>query len=137
MPTEPSKSGAIFSGWWTARNGGGTEFTATTTVTADITVYAKWTPPLGSVQISLRPQDDPPLSNTALFVNESQSFSAGNGYASYQWYWNGAAISGATSADYTLAAYSKTTGIYELAVVVTTTTGRRLSARCRITIKAN
>jgi uncharacterized repeat protein (TIGR02543 family) len=42
LPT-PTKAGNTFGGWYTAANGGGTVFTATTTVTADITVYAKWT----------------------------------------------------------------------------------------------
>ncbi|MDR0645029.1 MAG: fibronectin type III domain-containing protein [Treponema sp.] len=43
MPTEPTKSGSTFGGWWTAQNGGGTEFTEDTPVTVDSTVYAKWT----------------------------------------------------------------------------------------------
>jgi uncharacterized repeat protein (TIGR02543 family) len=42
LPTPPTKTGYIFGGWYTAPSGGGTEFTASTTVTADITVYAKW-----------------------------------------------------------------------------------------------
>jgi uncharacterized repeat protein (TIGR02543 family) len=40
----PEKAGFDFGGWYTAVNGGGTEFTAETPVTADITLYAKWTP---------------------------------------------------------------------------------------------
>ncbi len=43
LPAEPTKNGYIFGGWYTAIGGGGTEFTAATTVSADITVYAKWT----------------------------------------------------------------------------------------------
>lgn len=39
--TVPTKSGNIFDGWYTAASGG-TEFTATTPVTGDITVFAKW-----------------------------------------------------------------------------------------------
>ncbi|GHU72607.1 hypothetical protein FACS189450_10720 [Spirochaetia bacterium] len=39
----PTKSENNFGGWYTAKNGGGTAFTETTTVTANITVYAKWT----------------------------------------------------------------------------------------------
>jgi uncharacterized repeat protein (TIGR02543 family) len=39
----PTKPGNTFGGWYTAKNGGGTAFTATSTVTAAITVYAKWT----------------------------------------------------------------------------------------------
>jgi uncharacterized protein (TIGR02145 family)/uncharacterized repeat protein (TIGR02543 family) len=42
LPTPPAKTGYGFGGWYTAVNGGGTEFTASTVVTANITVYAKW-----------------------------------------------------------------------------------------------
>jgi uncharacterized repeat protein (TIGR02543 family) len=44
LPANPAKSGYTFTGWNTAANGSGTAFTAETTVTADITVYAQWTP---------------------------------------------------------------------------------------------
>lgn len=43
LPTAPTKTGYTFTGWYTGANGTGTEFTASTIVTADITVYAKWT----------------------------------------------------------------------------------------------
>jgi uncharacterized repeat protein (TIGR02543 family) len=42
-PTQPAKTGANFAGWWTAPSGGGTQFTETTPVTGNITVYANWT----------------------------------------------------------------------------------------------
>jgi uncharacterized repeat protein (TIGR02543 family) len=139
MPSEPTKSGYSFDGWYTAKNGGGTPFTATTTVTGNITVYAKWlTHASVSGQISLQlTEDDPPLSNTTLFVNQSTQFSTDSGYSSYTWYWDGEAISDEISSVYTLAANSKTPGIYELSVFVNTSAGKMLSARCRVTIKAN
>ncbi|MBN1604242.1 MAG: InlB B-repeat-containing protein [Chitinispirillaceae bacterium] len=43
LPTQPQKSGYTFGGWYTAINGGGTQFTSTTIVTASDTVFAKWT----------------------------------------------------------------------------------------------
>jgi uncharacterized repeat protein (TIGR02543 family) len=43
MPSEPGKSGYIFGGWYTATGGGGTQFTDSTMVTGNITVYAQWT----------------------------------------------------------------------------------------------
>jgi uncharacterized repeat protein (TIGR02543 family) len=138
-PSEPARSGYSFSGWYTERNGGGAQFviaTASTTVRADTTVYAKWLPDT-SVQISLRPAwEELPLSNTSLLLSESAQFSAGGGYQGYTWYWDGAAISGETSSTYTLGANARPTGTYELSVVVTTSTGEKLSARCRVTIKA-
>ncbi|MDR2176577.1 MAG: InlB B-repeat-containing protein [Treponema sp.] len=42
LPVAPTKEGHTFGGWYTAANGGGTPFTASTAVTADITVHAKW-----------------------------------------------------------------------------------------------
>jgi hypothetical protein len=90
-----------------------------------------------AVQITLQPVlGDPPISDTSLFVYESASFSAGDGHTSYAWYWDGEGISGASSSTYTLEAYSRPSGIYELSVVVTTSTGERRSARCRVVIKA-
>jgi uncharacterized repeat protein (TIGR02543 family) len=43
LPANPGKTGLAFGGWYTAVNGGGTEFAAGTPVTANITVYARWT----------------------------------------------------------------------------------------------
>jgi uncharacterized repeat protein (TIGR02543 family) len=42
LPT-PTKSNNTFGGWYTAINGGGSVLTSVTTVTGNITVYAKWT----------------------------------------------------------------------------------------------
>ena len=42
LPTSPENTGFVFSGWYTETEGSGSEFTASTEVTGDITVYAKW-----------------------------------------------------------------------------------------------
>ena len=42
LPTAPKKDGFYFCGWFTGRNGSGTEFTADTVVAGNITVYAFW-----------------------------------------------------------------------------------------------
>ena len=44
LPSDPVRSGYIFSGWYTGSNGTGKLFTANTEVTSDLTVYAKWIP---------------------------------------------------------------------------------------------
>ena len=44
----PVKQDFDFSGWFTQKNGQGTEYKADTPVTGDITLYAKWMPPSGS-----------------------------------------------------------------------------------------
>jgi uncharacterized repeat protein (TIGR02543 family) len=43
FPADPSRSGYAFTSWNTQANGGGSPFTASTTVSGDITVYAQWT----------------------------------------------------------------------------------------------
>ncbi len=42
LPTDPAMSGYHFGGWSTAPNAAGTQFTASTTVASDMTVYAYW-----------------------------------------------------------------------------------------------
>jgi uncharacterized repeat protein (TIGR02543 family) len=42
LPAPPTKTGYNFGGWYTEKTGGGSAFTASTTVTGNITVYAKW-----------------------------------------------------------------------------------------------
>ena len=42
LSTAPTKTGYTFGGWYTATNGGGTAFTASSVVSASTTVYAKW-----------------------------------------------------------------------------------------------
>jgi uncharacterized repeat protein (TIGR02543 family) len=44
LPTAPTKTGYVFAGWYTDNTTYTTQFTAATAVTADITIYAKWTP---------------------------------------------------------------------------------------------
>jgi uncharacterized repeat protein (TIGR02543 family) len=43
LPTEPTRTGHTFGGWFTQTNGGGTQHTSSSTITGDITLYAKWT----------------------------------------------------------------------------------------------
>ncbi|MDR2070233.1 MAG: InlB B-repeat-containing protein, partial [Treponema sp.] len=43
MPSNPTRSGYTFDGWYTWWNGEGSQFTAYTTVSGSMTVYAKWT----------------------------------------------------------------------------------------------
>jgi uncharacterized repeat protein (TIGR02543 family) len=43
MPSDPTRSGYSFGGWYTSRNGSGSQFTAYTTVNSNMTVYAYWT----------------------------------------------------------------------------------------------
>jgi uncharacterized repeat protein (TIGR02543 family) len=136
FPADPTRSGYTFASWNTQPNGSGTSFTDSTTVSANITVYAQWNPG-APVQITLQLDPvDPPLSDAEIFKDVQAVFSAGTGYASWKWYWDGEQIAGETESTYTLAADSQLPGIYELSVVVTTDEDVTLSARCRVTVKA-
>jgi len=42
-PDNPTKSGYSFGGWFSGQNGAGTLYTSSTTITADVDLYAKWT----------------------------------------------------------------------------------------------
>lgn len=42
LPTPPSMSGYRFGGWWTGKNGAGTQFTESTIVNFNMIVYAYW-----------------------------------------------------------------------------------------------
>ena len=44
LPAVPTYLCYYFNGWYTAPNGGGTQFTASTTVSANTTIYAYWIP---------------------------------------------------------------------------------------------
>jgi uncharacterized repeat protein (TIGR02543 family) len=49
LPTPPTRAEYTFDGWNTQEDGLGTSFTAATTVTASITVYAQWTAQVPSI----------------------------------------------------------------------------------------
>lgn len=42
LPAPPARSGYHFAGWWTQTGGGGAQFTGSTVVAGNVTVYAKW-----------------------------------------------------------------------------------------------
>jgi uncharacterized repeat protein (TIGR02543 family) len=43
MPSDPTREGYTFGGWYTEQNGNGSQFTYSSTVNDNMTVYAKWT----------------------------------------------------------------------------------------------
>jgi len=53
LPTPPARTGYIFVNWNTAADGSGTVFTASTTVTANRTVYAQWDENLSNANVTL------------------------------------------------------------------------------------
>ena len=69
LPAAPALPGYTFGGWFTGENGGGLALTGTTTVTADITVYAKWTKNSGT-------DDGGPSSGTksVIFISDGKIY---------------------------------------------------------------
>jgi uncharacterized repeat protein (TIGR02543 family) len=76
MPANPIRTGYTFGGWYTTEDGGGDEFTSSTPVSVDITVYAKWTPIICTVSFNVNggtgPNPDP------VTVNYGATVGAGN-----------------------------------------------------------
>ncbi|GHT99454.1 hypothetical protein FACS1894142_7050 [Spirochaetia bacterium] len=65
---DPTWAGHAFQGWWTQNGYGGnwgTSFTASTPVTADITVYAKWNPPSNYCTVTFDKNNSDPGSTEA------------------------------------------------------------------------
>jgi uncharacterized repeat protein (TIGR02543 family) len=93
MPDEPARSGYVFGGWYTATNGRGAQFTAYTTVTADITVYAKWMDSGGFAVVTFNADGGTPATQTKV-VERGGSAGYGNmpdeptksGYTFGGWY---------------------------------------------------
>jgi uncharacterized repeat protein (TIGR02543 family) len=90
MPSEPTKSGYTFGGWYTQQNGDGYQFYATTVVTEDITLYAKWIP---QYTVTFNADGGSPATQTKI-VNSSSSIGEENmsntptksGYSFGGWY---------------------------------------------------
>jgi len=87
-PATPQKDNSFFAGWYTARNGGGSQFTETTTVTKDITVYANWSP---TCTVTFDADGGtPPITTATVPAGESvqtlPSIPEKSGYAFNGWY---------------------------------------------------
>jgi uncharacterized repeat protein (TIGR02543 family) len=100
--------------------------------------YAGWKLPLPPIVIDLRAVTAPSLIDQQASVFQPVEFTlAGeSGIVDIIWLWNGKPIEGAAGSTYTLEAHTKDPGIYELSVVVSDAGGKKLSARCRVTITA-
>ncbi|MGB7567343.1 MAG: FISUMP domain-containing protein, partial [Chitinivibrionales bacterium] len=90
LPAPPTRIGYNFASWNTASTGNGTVFTATTAVTANITVFAQWTP-LFTVTYS---GTGAPVDNTYYQTNDSVTvLGAGSlvnsGFTLWSWTLNG------------------------------------------------
>jgi uncharacterized repeat protein (TIGR02543 family) len=74
LPAAPTRAGYAFDGWFTAQNGGGTQFTETSPVAADTTVYAKWRQTNPLIGAWMAPVSDKP-SHFIFFTNTDVYYS--------------------------------------------------------------
>ena len=82
LPVAPTLEDYTFDGWYTAVNGGGTEFTAQTTVSSSITLYAKWTFS-GTLKFTTQPVD---TSHIVGFISGSLTAAVNADSATLNWY---------------------------------------------------
>jgi uncharacterized repeat protein (TIGR02543 family) len=76
LPTSPARTGYTFTGWNTQEDGGGTAFTASTPVTANITVYAHWSvsgPDSGDISLRCTDQGAGAFNQDTFVVRKSGS----------------------------------------------------------------
>jgi uncharacterized repeat protein (TIGR02543 family) len=125
LPTQPSRDGCTFAGWNTQPNGSGTPFTAATTVSGTIIVYAQWT---GDGAITLLDPDDAgdgafedggfTLSKTANGNPDNQTITiTGEGYTNPRWLVDGT-LKG-TGTSLAIAAADYPLGPHNLSLLVT------------------
>jgi uncharacterized repeat protein (TIGR02543 family) len=92
FPADPSRDGYAFAEWNTEPDGLGDDFTATTVVSADITVYAQW---MHEYDISLNfDAGEGVFSQTSFTLSKGASESktvsiTGSGYANPRWFVDG------------------------------------------------
>jgi uncharacterized repeat protein (TIGR02543 family) len=124
MPTA-DRSGYTFGGWYTSTGGNGSQFTGSTTVNSNITVYAKWTASGGTpptqYTITFNADGGSPASQTRT-VNHGGTAGTANmptaarsGYTFGGWYTstggNGSQFTGSTTVNSNITVYAKWTPI--------------------------
>jgi uncharacterized repeat protein (TIGR02543 family) len=120
FPTAPSRNGCTFEGWGTAPDGTGTPFTATTPVTADITVYALWL--YDQFDIILDPDGGDGAFTQASFTlsrgggNGSQTVTVTGGYTDPRWFVDG--VPAGTGPGVTVSAADYSLGSHTLSLLV-------------------
>jgi uncharacterized repeat protein (TIGR02543 family) len=123
LPTA-TRSGYSFDGWYTERNGGGAQFSASTTVSDSITVYAKWNLPIGTITAEFTgPRDETitlsGVKDLSWSANTSLTVSVSGSYSAYRWALDGAILAGKTASSLTLQAGNLSVKQHTLTAVVT------------------
>ena len=134
-PENPTKNGYIFDDWYTSSNNGETlesVFDFDTPIEKDLTLYAQWQKIDTSIEVTFPSYDDP--ENLITYDEESQTFTAKEGYSSYEWFINGD-LQDENSNKFTLITTNMSSGgIYTVMLIVTTESGDMYSAEYQVTI---
>ena len=132
LPAAPVRTGFTFSGWYTAPNGGGVQFTAASPVVGDTTVYAKWLPNSAvSVEVSIPGSGPVTILNDNPVVSKGSTVSvrvAQTGYERYQWYLDGV-LQGAAGSTISINTSAMEAGVHSLMVVIADSQGAGASPR--------
>ncbi|MEE0999144.1 MAG: InlB B-repeat-containing protein [Treponemataceae bacterium] len=125
--------------WNTKSDGNGTAYldeaeilNLTTENGAEITLYAQWQKIDTSIEVTFPSYNDP--TNLISYDEESQTFTAEEGYDVYEWYINGD-LQDENSNKFTLITTNMSSGgIYTVMLIVTTESGDMYSAEYQVTI---
>jgi uncharacterized repeat protein (TIGR02543 family) len=133
----PARDNYDFGGWYANSDFTGGAVTGIPAgSTGAKTFYARWDPPASIGVMPLKPADDPALKEKTVDEDETFTFTVEGNYTAYQWYWDSKLIDSVTGNTYSRTTGGADVGIHELFVVVTGEGGKKLSARCKVTIKA-
>jgi len=99
---------------------------------AEITLYAQWQEIKTSIEVTFPSYKDPEKLIT--YEEESQTFTAKEGYSSYEWFIDGDLQETQTTNIFTLNTDNMTGGIYTVMLIVTTESGEEYSAEWQVTI---
>lgn len=110
LPTAPTRTGYMFTSWNTASNGSGTEFSTTTVVMANLTVYAIWTinnytlTYLGNGSTSGSPYDAENYNYSSTVTVKNENSLLKTGYSFYGWNTvaDGSGVSYASSSQFVI-----------------------------------
>lgn len=123
--------------WNTKSDGTGTAYldeaeilNLTTENGAEIVLYAQWEIIETSIKVTFPSYNDPEKLIT--YDEKSQTFTAEDGYSSYEWFIDGELQGGEQS--FILDTVNMTGGIYTVMLIVTTESGDMYSAECQVTI---
>jgi uncharacterized repeat protein (TIGR02543 family) len=142
-PVDPTRTGYAFNNWYTTASGGDL-VTWPLTVNGNTTVYARWyLAGQGSITVSFSglPQDETTnlsgTTETLSWMNGTLNVSVPTASftgASYQWYLDNAALSGATVSSLSKPGSDFTLGRHEITVRIITTDNKVYSKTLRFTV---